>query len=936
MRPHNWPPLIPLAGVVLLLGLILGPAGTPAQSPPTGAAASSLANSGFEEGLPGGLPVGWLQRSKSVGYDFQLDPTQPARGKLCLRISAQGNRPPESFGNLMQTLDATPYRGKRIRFRAAVRAEVEEGKGRAQLWVRVDRVSRLPGFFDNMADRPVTSPAWDWYEIVGDVPKDAEKINVGFMLLGDGQAWIDSASFEAISDAGFGDDPPRPLTDRRLENLVAVTRLLGYLRFFHPSDQAAKAQWQDWALAGVQVAEAAESPEELAEGLDRLFHPLAPTVRIFPTGSEPAPVDFSRPDDPKPRVLTWNHFGVELLKNADNPFKSLRIDNRPFVPSGFGSLSQSVNAGPYRGKRVRFRAAVRAEVGEGGRAHLRLRVSRADGQVVFYQNMHDRPITSPEWKVYEITGDVAADASEISVGIMLYPRGQAWIDAAALEVVGEEKAVGNVLQNADFEEPIQGEVIPSWAPVDLDRRKGFVTSLCEGERYSGRQAACLTYREPTRHPIPRPEEPFAVDLEGGISARIPLSVYADAEGTLPRSPDGFRTPTVNKPKGFVPNGNDRVTRLAAVALTWGVFQHFYPYFDVAETDWDAALRRALQSASTDRDEMEFLRTLRLLTAETHDGQGVVSSFFDPRSYRLPLIWDWVEDRLTITTVDPKAGTGLAPGDVVLRIGGRPAWQALAEQEAQVAASTPHWKRQRALSELAFGPEGQPVELEVQRAAGGDPVTLILRRSIPGGSLMERRPDKIAEVQPGVFYVDLGRVSDGEFNAARDRLSAARGIVFDLRDIPKVSENFLRHFLDGPASSPQWQIPVVTRPDRVGMQFETSSWTLFPERPRIQAKLAFLADSRTVGAGEICLGIVDHYRLGAIVGTPTAGSLGNLMIFSLPGSYFVNWTAMRVLDQNGVLYHGRGILPTIAASRTLRGVTEGRDEALERAIETVSR
>lgn len=34
-------------------------------------------------------------------------------------------------------------------------------------------------------------------------------------------------------------EPPRPLTARGLENLVAFTRLLGYVRHFHPGDQAA-------------------------------------------------------------------------------------------------------------------------------------------------------------------------------------------------------------------------------------------------------------------------------------------------------------------------------------------------------------------------------------------------------------------------------------------------------------------------------------------------------------------------------------------------------------------------------------------------------------------------------------------------------------------------------------------------------------------------
>ena len=35
-----------------------------------------------------------------------------------------------------------------------------------------------------------------------------------------------------------------PLSPRGLENLIAFTRLLGYIRHFHPSDQAAATDWQ--------------------------------------------------------------------------------------------------------------------------------------------------------------------------------------------------------------------------------------------------------------------------------------------------------------------------------------------------------------------------------------------------------------------------------------------------------------------------------------------------------------------------------------------------------------------------------------------------------------------------------------------------------------------------------------------------------------------
>ena len=61
-------------------------------------------------------------------------------------------------------------------------------------------------------------------------------------------------------------------------------------------------------------------------------------------------------------------------------------------------------------------------------------------------------------------------------------------------------------------------------------------------------------------------------------------LYTDDKGTLPRPAVAGKAPGWSKPEGFKPSGNDRTTRLAAVALAWNVFQHFYPYFDVVKAD----------------------------------------------------------------------------------------------------------------------------------------------------------------------------------------------------------------------------------------------------------------------------------------------------------------------------------------------------------------
>jgi hypothetical protein len=273
------------------------------------------ANLGFEQGQPGEVPTGWLNSSfaRENGYTAKIVADRPESGRQAALVTLEGERKdPKAFGNLLTVFDATPYRGQRIRFRAAVRAEVAGAGNQASLWVRVDREGGARGFFDNMADRPITSAEWKTYEISGEVAPDAKAIYLGMMLQGQGKAWIDSASFEALGVAVNADEPARPLDARGLHNLVAFTRLLGYVRFFHPSDQAAAADWQKLALAGVQIAEKPRGSAELARALEDFFRPVAPTVRVYPTASRrpELPAALKAPAGaPRPQVVYWEHQG---------------------------------------------------------------------------------------------------------------------------------------------------------------------------------------------------------------------------------------------------------------------------------------------------------------------------------------------------------------------------------------------------------------------------------------------------------------------------------------------------------------------------------------------------------------------------------------------------------------------------------------------------
>jgi C-terminal processing protease CtpA/Prc len=751
------------------------------------AAPQAPTNLDFKLGAVGQIPLGWTlpAASSKSGFTAALAEDGANNDRRCVLLSRE--QPKGKLvslakmldqGKLTQAFDATPYRGKRVRFRVAARTEPAGYLSQGQFLVRVSAKGGLPSFYDDLADRPILTKEWRDYEILGEVAGDAEKIDLELIFQGTGKAWFDAVRVEVVGRAGEGNEPARPLEGRALDNLAAFTRLLGYVRYFHPSDEAAAADWNALALRGVRDAERAGGPEDLAQILEKLFRPVAPTVRVYPTGKAPAKAPDLAPPGEKSdyKVVYWRHFGV----GTGNPlsiYSSTRVNSK--------DPAKKPNAGK----------------------------------------------------------------------------------------------------------------MPKEDPPD-------------------------------------PAEPFTADLGAGVSCRIPLALYGDAKGTYPR---GEPTGPVkdSRPEGFFPTGNDRASRLAAVALAWNVFQHFYPYFDVVKTDWPGALRKALTAAATDRDERAFLNTLRRMVAALQDGHGRVipRGFRYQETYRPPIQWDWVEGRLAI--VHAADGAWLKPGDVVTKIDGRPATEALAAREELVSGSTPQYRRYVALAELALGAKDSELTLEILSPEGKTRAVKV-RRTVPFNEYVEKRPEKITELKPGIFYVDIDRVTEEEFREAVPELAKATGIVFDLRGYPRKCGMTPISYLTGkPVRSGRWHIPVVLYPDREKMQFAFSDWALPPLSPRFKAKTAFLTDGRAISAAETFLGIIEKHNLAEIVGTPTAGTNGNVNPFTVPGGYRIMWTGMKVLKQDGSRHHGVGILPTVPVARTLRGVAEGRDEQLDRAVELMS-
>lgn len=452
---------------------------------------------------------------------------------------------------------------------------------------------------------------------------------------------------------------------------------------------------------------------------------------------------------------------------------------------------------------------------------------------------------------------------------------------------------------------------------------------------SGRPPATITLPtgrgDPVSIPVPDPAAPFHAELGAGVSVMVPLAVYS----TTGSIPDSLRLANP-RPAMERFSTDDRATRLADVALLWMVPQHFYPYHEIVHTDWPVALRSGLTEAAVATDDAEADAALEHVIAALRDGHGGVSRPSTARAIADVLLRT-VEGRVVVTAMGDSAGAaGLHVGEEVLGIDGTPIADRLRVAESRVSGATPQWVRHVALRTLLTGaPGNMTLRVRDPLVPNDPPRDVMVRRGFTPAR--EARPDKIAEVRPGVFYVDFDRVSDADVRAALPSLAKAKGIVFDMRGYPRQvnTPSVLALLADSTIRSARFEVPIVTQPDHAHLEFVDGGWQIPPGQPRLRAKVAFLTAGSAISYAESTMGVVEENHLGPIVGETTAGTNGNVNPFTLPGGYTVRWTGMRVTKRDGSPHHGVGIRPTVPVAPTLRGVKEGHDEVLERALLIVS-
>jgi C-terminal processing protease CtpA/Prc len=731
-------------------------------------------------------------------------------------------------------------------------------------------------------------------------------------------------------------------TQRELDNLEAFNRLYGYVRYFHPSDEAASIDWDRFVTYGSREVEKCNSPDELRTKLNQLFLPIAPSIKIFRHGDK---VFFSRKellpvDSSKFKVVSWQHNGLGG-GSGQGPYASSRLNRKVIVKSktNFGTVSYSLDMEPYRNKEFLYTASVKLVEGS-GTAQLWARVDRENKKMGFFDNMDSRPIRSTGWQTYEIKGTVDSDAKRLAFGCLLKNTGKLAVDELRLSIRegGEWKSV----YYNNFESDKVDE-----KPKDLSLSPpGYKVLVSEGSASEGTKSVTIeSVVTQTDLGLLFPKfcnvgEVAIKNIGSELTVVIPLAVYGNESNTYPAADPAKLSALQDALAGISPNPDqDKYSRLGSLITTWNVFQHFYPYFDVVKTDWSSTFQPAVKEIYANQSGYDFLKTLRRLTAQLQDGHVNVSgpATRDNEDYVAPIQWEWVENKLVITKVYDNS-LQISVGDVVGSIDNETPEKYFERVSSYISAATPGWLLYKANTYALMGPKDSKIRLTFPDDRNRDR-SVELSRTLPLGEYYGKmretsKGEPIRLLSENTYYINLNDAPMSAIKEKMPELVKAKALICDLRGYPNGNHELIGHLLERNDTSTRWmRVPQIIYPDQKNIvAYQNHGWAMTPLDPHISAKVYFLVDGRAISYAESYMGFIEHYNLATIIGQPSAGTNGNVNFIYLPGGYQITWTGMKVLKHDGSPLHGVGTTPDVYIQKTVKGIRENRDEFLDKAIE----
>ena len=675
---------------------------------------------------------------------------------------------------------------------------------------------------------------------------------------------------------------------------------------------------------------------------------------------------------------------------------SILIEPMPATSQGsFGSIATTLPM--YEGKEIELRGFLKYKDVTGGYVGLWMRIDGETG-VLQFDNMQSQGLAgTADWKEYSVKLPLPTDGNSITIGALLTGKGQLWTDDFHVLIDGKDISQAKPRQPVVYKASLDKEfdngshidsIKLNSAKIDdlavLGKVWGFLKyyhpAVATGDynwdyelfRILPKilQAKDRTDRnnildswvdtlgaiEPSLTKTAAENIKLSPDLawlnEKTLGAKLAekLSRVRDAKRSgksyyIAMAPGvgnpQFKNEVAYKTMSYPDTG----FRLLSLYRYWNAIQYYNPNRNLMGENWNDVLPEFIPKFIDAANELEYKKAALTLIGKINDTHANVWGKDETlEKFRglnsAPVGVTFIEDQAVVTKIWDQAlaeKSGLKIGDVIKSINGRNVSDMVKERlDLNPASNLPTKLRDIALTLLRTNES--TLQIKYDRAGTTGDVQL---ECFPPDKLTVSRSELFAKNIPpfkligtDIAYLYPGSLKPGDIQKIIPDIAKTKGLIIDLRSYPSDFIVFsLGEFLmPKPTPFVKFSNGSVTTP---------GLFTLTDELPvgkdnadYYKGKVVILINEITQSQAEYTTMALRRAPRAVVVGSTTAGADGNVSQFYLPGGISTMVSGIGVYYPDGRETQRVGIIPDVVVKPTIKGIREGKDEVLEKAIELI--
>lgn len=414
-------------------------------------------------------------------------------------------------------------------------------------------------------------------------------------------------------------------------------------------------------------------------------------------------------------------------------------------------------------------------------------------------------------------------------------------------------------------------------------------------------------------------------------------------------------------------------RIYSLSLIWKELHYSFAFPEnLKQANLESLYIAYLPKMKQVTNNYEYYRTLSSFMAHFNDAHTRI--YCSPRPDDLPPVTTTnFGEKVVVSNIAKNMADKIPIGSQIIQVNNMPVVEYIKDSiYPYISAATPHWKFDKAVTEMFYGKPGSTLSITIRTPKGKEREVKMTRNYNTNGAkevmadTTQLPPIVIKIIDKNIGYIQLNsflypyiKPIYSEFYQHLAQLRKCEGLIIDVRGnrggTDQAWENLAYYLI--PESQSHFQVPVKCfsrkhiptykmwgeynpqfkdyYSDEAMEEIKHPPYTnKLRDSLKLHQPLVILSGQYVGSAAEDFLLTIKGNRQATIVGGPSVGCMGEPMFISLPGEYEVMMCIKKYVNLDGSQPNVTGVLPDIEVEKDYSAYLKGKDNQLERALEEV--